>query len=252
MFLYRSVYNNSGYVANHLTNRDEWTFPNFYSKFVSFFFCFSLTDNQIWWSVCPPISDLCKLHVHCNINHTYSAVNNFGSRRPHFLSAEGASLLGGSGGMPPRKFWKLHAWKCYFQRFPDSTWALWTMKIKTVLTIFYVYYNCSFPQNINHWLLEKSEVINLQMPIHGEWKNVLSNVCLSFFGADAILGHAKACDLVLWNCHRRSMTLRSASTFLYFHGKVNTFKTPLMCLYVDSGIWSGCLTITFAESFHYF
>ena len=26
-----------------------------------------------------------------------------------------------------------------------------------------VYYNPSFPQNLNHWLLEKSEIINLQM-----------------------------------------------------------------------------------------
>ena len=29
-------------------------------------------------------------------------------------------------------------------------------------------YNHSFPQNLNHWLLEKSEEINLQMLIHGE------------------------------------------------------------------------------------
>jgi len=35
----------------------------------------------------------------------------------------------------------------------------------TILTIFYVYYNRSFPQNLNHWLLEKSEMINLQMLI---------------------------------------------------------------------------------------
>ena len=28
------------------------------------------------------------------------------------------------------------------------------------------------------------------------WKNVLSNVCLGFFGADAILAHTKAWDLV--------------------------------------------------------
>ena len=34
---------------------------------------------------------------------------------------------------PPQEILKilLDAWKCYFQRFPDSTWALWTMKIKT-------------------------------------------------------------------------------------------------------------------------
>ena len=53
--------------------------------------------------------------------------------------------------MPPRKFWNLDAWKCYFHRFPDSIWALRTMKFKNV------YYNRSFPQNLNHWLLEKSE-----------------------------------------------------------------------------------------------
>ena len=34
------------------------------------------------------------------------------------------------------------------------------------------------------------------------WKNMLSNVCLSFFGVDAILAHAKAWDLVLWKCPR--------------------------------------------------
>ena len=32
----------------------------------------------------------------------------------------------------------------------------------TILTIFYAYYNRSFPQNLNLWLLEKSEMINLQ------------------------------------------------------------------------------------------
>ena len=30
------------------------------------------------------------------------------------------------------------------------------------------------------------------------WKNVLSNVWLGFFGADVILAHAKAWELVLW------------------------------------------------------
>ena len=43
----------------------------------------------------------------------------------YFSSAEGVSLLGGSGGMPPQEILKIiDAWKCYFQRFPDSTWAL--------------------------------------------------------------------------------------------------------------------------------
>ena len=67
------------------------------------------------------------------------------------------SFLGGSGGMPLRKFWNLDAWKCYLHCFPDSIWALTTIKIN------YVYYNHSLPQNLNHWLLEKSE---------GVWGNV--------------------------------------------------------------------------------
>ena len=40
--------------------------------------------------------------------------------------------------------------------------------------------------------------------------------------------------------------------FSYFHRKVNTFKTPEMCLYLDSDVWAGCFTIIFAGSFHYF
>ena len=40
--------------------------------------------------------------------------------------------------------------------------------------------------------------------------------------------------------------------FSYFHPKVNTFKTPEMCLYLDSDVWAGCFTIIFAGSFHYF
>ena len=73
----------------------------------------------------------------------------------------------------------------------------------TILTIFYVYYNHSFPQNHNLWLLEKSEIINLQMLIKKNTfsvlsssspfeKNMLSNVCLGLLDADAILEHAKA------------------------------------------------------------
>ena len=40
--------------------------------------------------------------------------------------------------------------------------------------------------------------------------------------------------------------------FLYFHRKVNTFKTPEMCLYLDSDLWAWCFTIIFVGSFHYF
>ena len=56
-------------------------------------------------------------------------------------------------------------------------------------------------------------------------------------------------------CPRHSMTLQSHSIsfkFLYFHWKVNTFKTPEMCLYLDSDVWAGWFTIIFAGSFHYF
>ena len=41
--------------------------------------------------------------------------------------------------------------------------------MKTMLTIVYVYDNRSFPQNLNHWLLEKSEMINLQMLIQKKY-----------------------------------------------------------------------------------
>ena len=87
------------------------------------------------------------------------------------------------------------------------------------------------------------------------WKNVFSNVCLGFFGADAILANAKVWDLVLWKCPRRSTTLRShliCFNFFYYHWMANTFKTPEMCLYLDSEVWAGWFTIVFAGSFHYF
>ena len=87
------------------------------------------------------------------------------------------------------------------------------------------------------------------------WKNMLSNVCLGFFGADAILANVKGWDLVLWKCPRRSMTLRSHSicfNLLYFHWKVNMFETPEMCFYLDSDVWTSWFTIIFVGSNHYF
>ena len=84
---------------------------------------------------------------------------------------------------------------------------------------------------------------------------MLSNVCLGFFGADAILANVKGWDLVLWKCPRRSMTLRSHSicfNLLYFHWKVNMFKTPEMCFYLDSDFWTSWFTIIFVGSNHYF
>ena len=93
----------------------------------------------------------------------FRAVNKFWSRRPHWESRRRPAFRASKARVsPPRKFWNLDAWKCYFQCFLDSIWPLKTIKIKTILTIFYVYYNHSFPQNLNHWLLEKSKMINLQ------------------------------------------------------------------------------------------
>ena len=85
-------------------------------------------------------------------------------------------------------------------------------------------------------------------------KNVLSNICLCFFGMDTILVHAKAWDLVLWKRPRRSTILRSASTFYtYFHWKVNTLKSPEnVPLLINTNVSARCFTVIFAGSIHYF
>ena len=90
---------------------------------------------------------------------------------------------------------------------PTEFYNFFTIKIKITLTSFYVYYNRSCPQNLNHWLLGKSEMINLQMLIQKNTFNVLSSCrCCPFkekraqqclARADTILAHAKAWDLVL-------------------------------------------------------
>ena len=148
-------------------------------------------------------------------------------------------------------------------RFPGSIWALRTIKIKTILTIFYVYYNYSFPQNLNHWLLERSKMINLQMLIQKKYiqcyefmlsfyKNMLSNVCLCFFWHGC---HFSTCESLGSGPVKMSQAFHDPSicfNFLYFHRKINTFKTPEVCLYLDSDVWAGCFTIIFAGSLHYF
>ena len=58
---------------------------------------------------------------------------------------------------------------------PTEFYNFFTIKIKITLTSFYVYYNRSCPQNLNHWLLGKSEMINLQMLIQKNTFNVLSS-----------------------------------------------------------------------------
>ena len=126
----------------------------------------------------------------------------------------------------PRGVWNLDARKCYFQRFPDSIWALRTIKIKTILTIFYVYYNRSFPQKLNHWL----------------WRGCHFRTCESLGSSPVKMSQA---------LHDLSIT-SICFNFSYFQRKVNTFKTPEMCLYLDSDVWAGCFAIIFAGSFRYF
>ena len=88
---------------------------------------------------------------------------------------------------------------------PTEFYNFFTIKIKITLTSFYVYYNRSCPQNLNHWLLGKSEMINLQMLIQKNTFNVLSSCCPlkkkanlpQFLWGTHHLTHAKAWDLVL-------------------------------------------------------
>ena len=106
-----------------------------------------------------------------------SAVKKFWSRRPHRESrrqaasqALKASFLRGSGGMPPKKILKFRCLGMLFSTFSRQYLGLRA-------AIFYVKYNRSFPQNLNHWLLEKSEMINLQMLIQKNTFSVLSLCC---------------------------------------------------------------------------
>ena len=122
--------------------------------------------------------------------------------------------------MPPKKILKFRCLEMLFSLFSRQYLGLKTTKIKTILTIFYVYYNCSFPQNFNLWHLEKSEMINLQMLIQKNTFNVLSSnspfekkraeQCLPRF---LFRGHHFGTCESLGKCPWYSTTLRSASTF---------------------------------------
>jgi len=76
--------------------------------------------------------------------------------------------------------------------------------------MFYVYYNHSFPQNLNHWL----------------WHGPHFGTCESLGSSLVIMSQV---------LHDPSITSISFN-FLYFHRKFNTFKTPEMCLYMDSDV----------------
>ena len=59
-------------------------------------------------------------------------------------------------------------------------------------------------------------------------------------------------DPVLWKCCLCSPTLWSTSITCGKLGKHVYSITPEMCLYFDSEVWGGCLTIIFVGSFPYF
>ena len=125
-----------------------------------------------------------------------SAVNKFWSRCPYLESRP--QLPRGVWGHAPRKFWNLDAWKCYFQRFPYRIWASRTVKIETTLTIFYVYYNRSFPQNLNHWLWPGRHISTCE-----RLGSSVVKICQAF--------HDPSITSICFN-------------FLYFHRRVKTFK----------------------------
>ena len=67
--------------------------------------------------------------------------------------------------------------------------------------------------------------------------------------------HSGACESLGSSPVKMSQAFHDSSirfNFSYFHQKENRFKTPEMCLYLDSDVWAGCFTIIFAGSFHYF
>ena len=89
--------------------------------------------------------------------------------------------------------------------------------------LLYVYYNRSF-LNLNHWLLEKSEVINLQMMIQKSTFNVLSSCCPFEKTCSAMSTSISLAWTPFWHMRKPgiyscenvpgiSTTLRSASTF---------------------------------------
>ena len=103
------------------------------------------------------------------------------------------------------------------------------------------YYNRSFPQNLSLWLLEKSEMINLQMLIQKNTFNVLSSSSPFEKTCSALSASVSLARTLFWNMRKPGFLVLWLSqafhhpsicfNFLYFHRKVNMFKTPEMCLY---------------------
>ena len=79
---------------------------------------------------------------------------------------------GGLGACPPRKVWKLDAWKCYFQRFQTVSMFITSESLG-------------------------SSLVKMSQAFHDP---LITSICFNF---------------------------------LYFHWKVNMFKTPEMCPYLS-------------------
>ena len=109
---------------------------------------------------------------------------------------------------------------------------------------------------------QKSELINLQMLIQANTFNVLSSCCPLKKTCTAISASVSLAQTPFW--HMQKPGIQSCENvphvqrpfdllqLLYFHLRVNTFKTPEMCLYLDSDVSAGCFTIIFVGSYHYF
>ena len=150
---------------------------------------------------------------------------------------------GGSGGIPPQKILRFRCLEMLFSLFSRQYLGLKTIKIMTIVTIFYAYYNHSFPQNLNLWLLENSEMINLQMLIQKNTFNFLSSssrfekTCSAMSASVSLVRtpfwnmRKPAWDLVLWKCPRRSTTLRSASIFYTSAERLTRLKL-LKCAFI--------------------
>ena len=148
---------------------------------------------------------------------------------------------GGSGGIPPQKILRFRCLEMLFSLFSRQYLGLKTIKIKTnidhILCLLQLFFS-SKSQSLafrKEWNSKSSNAdskkyIQCFKFKFSFWKNELSNVYLGFFGAETILEHAKAWNLVLWKCARRSTTLRSASTF-YTSTERLTRLTLLKCVF---------------------
>ena len=119
-----------------------------------------------------------------------------------FFECRRCELPRGVWGCTPQKILKFRCLEMLFSTFSWQYLGLRAIKIKTILTIFYVNYNRSFPQNLYHWLLEKSEMINLQMLIQRNTFNVLSSSSPIEKMCSAMPASVSLARMPLWNMRK--------------------------------------------------